>query len=156
MVKPGTWSRGGLFMPEISGPSLNRLTAFGFMSSNMGGRSGTVPLVVELTRRVSYPIGIWGKCLLIRTISDRIFYSGATLPRGFGVAYRRLDIRATVIALMPLNWLIGWGRILFFTCMRGPRHRLIERWEKAVDSAHAEAYQEAFGKMQKEYMRGAG
>ena len=91
--------------------------------------------------------------IVFRTISDRVLL-GSQLPRGFGIAYRCPEARNMAIAVMPLNWLIGWSRNLFFACMSGPRSRLTDSWERMVDAAYATAYREAYKHINKEYQRG--
>ena len=48
------------------------------------------------------------------------------LPRGHGVAYVDYMADVTVTAIMPLNWLIGWYRNIYWLLRRGPGKTKLE------------------------------
>ena len=50
-----------------------------------------------------------------------------------GVAYRRPEIRSTILAPMPLNWFIGWFRNWYFRLLQGPRDRISDQMEELLD-----------------------
>ena len=52
---------------------------------------------------------------------------GYRLPWYMGLCWREPDIRATRIAIIPLNFLLGWGYRFYFALLRGPRNRFIEQ-----------------------------
>ena len=69
--------------------------------------------------------------MIIKKYTDRESL-GMRIPWYLGFCWRNFDIRATTYAVMPLNWLMGWGRTVYYRLMRGPRDVLAERYEKVA------------------------
>jgi len=55
---------------------------------------------------------------------------GMKQPWYLGLCWRNFDIRTSTFAIIPLNWLMGWGRTVYYRLMQGPRDALAERYEK--------------------------
>ncbi len=59
-----------------------------------------------------------------RFIPARDLALGYEIPHGWGRAYSDPCRDYTIIAPIPLNWIIGWTRIVYYNLMRGPRTEL--------------------------------
>ncbi len=69
---------------------------------------------------------------------------GALPPRWYGVAWYDYTLHVRVCAPVPLNWLLGWGRLAWYTLASGPRQRLEDRIYKASNDWDARRYSDAF------------
>ncbi len=61
--------------------------------------------------------------MFTKTYADRDIL-GAPMPWGYGFCYRRLDLRETVLAVIPLNFVIGWVRRVYWRLAYGPAEGL--------------------------------
>lgn len=58
---------------------------------------------------------------------------GSPLPWWQGVAYRRPELRSTVLAPIPLNWMIGKARNWYWRLLQGPGlSKVDEKIEQAL------------------------
>lgn len=75
-----------------------------------------------------------------------------------GVAYRRLEIRSTILAPMPLNWLIGWSRSLYYRLMHGPSDAVAEAFDSRLGEEYMKGHEQGLslrqGRMKEEYQKG--
>ena len=69
--------------------------------------------------------------MIIREYTDKE-HLGMRLPWYLGFCWRNFNIRSSTYAVMPLNWLMGWGRAAYYRLMAGPRDALEEKYEKVV------------------------
>lgn len=62
---------------------------------------------------------------------------GCVHPWYIGRAYYCPEIRATVEAIIPLNWIIGWGRWLWSALVYGPR---LSKWDAKIERSYWDGY----------------
>jgi len=74
----------------------------------------------------------------LREISDRD--AGIELPLYLGFAYRLSHLRASVYALVPFNYLIGWSHRWYYRLIGGPR----DRYSKAIDLEVSESFRRGY------------
>ena len=67
--------------------------------------------------------------MISRSIPDKELF-GSRLPWYLGVCWREIDTRATRVAPIPLNFLIGWVFRFYYRLVSGPRNRFIEKAER--------------------------
>lgn len=72
---------------------------------------------------------------IVQVLPDRD-WAGASMRRGYGLAWRRPEMPASVCLPVPLNLLARWGRALWFVVLHGlrPDHaqrEFMEGWGQA-------------------------
>ena len=77
---------------------------------------------------------------LTRVITDHSLFEGEQYPWGWGVAWRRSDLRAYQLMPIPLNWLAGWLRWAYYGLAHGPRDRLKERIHDSLEVEYSTGY----------------
>lgn len=75
------------------------------------------------------------KFQLKKAVTNKKFYfQGQKLPKGWGIAWWEFDIQEAIIFPMPLNFVTGWVRNLYYTLLKGPnekyRHKVLEQLSK--------------------------
>ena len=62
---------------------------------------------------------------------------GHQIPKGWGIAYSNWDMTQAVCYPLPFNWIIGWGRNIWFKLMHGPK----DRFRAALSTAEQRGYE---------------
>lgn len=66
-----------------------------------------------------------------RLITFKAIHRGEMIPRFYGVAYHDYPRRVAICYPIPLNWLIRWGRDLYFFLSNAARDDQISQAYKA-------------------------
>ena len=66
---------------------------------------------------------------------------GAKVPWHLGFCWWNSDFRTATYVPIPLNWVMAWGRTLWFYLMHGPRDKLMVRYGKAAKREHKRVYE---------------
>jgi len=67
-------------------------------------------------------------------------------PWWMGRAYRNFTSNTAEFYVFPLNWIVGWSRQLWFTCLSGPREKLMHTYWKAATARVETNKQSAYDK----------
>ena len=52
------------------------------------------------------------------------------------MAFRRPELRSTILAPLPLNWLIGWSRGWYYRLLQGPRDRIFNQMDALLNKEY--------------------
>lgn len=75
-----------------------------------------------------------------RIITDRAIFEGETMPPFYGIAYRDIAMRQAICYPIPLNWLVRWGRELYFALRGASGCTLINPQMSGLEKMLDEAY----------------
>lgn len=73
----------------------------------------------------------------MKMLTDRMVFEGQALPFWYGVTYRDPAWRAWVCHPIPLNFLVRWGRALWWFLAREPK---ADRLESACEAAYERGF----------------
>ncbi len=77
---------------------------------------------------------------LLRRLTMKQLWERERAPWGWGRAYAEFSADRIVIAPIPLNWIIGWLREVYFRFAHGPRDEIASRIHTATNKGFAEGY----------------
>ena len=78
------------------------------------------------------------KMKIVITVDDRDLM-GSLLPRWYGVAYRKFEVRLTVLAIIPLNLIIGSAFDIYRLFYRWLKN---DGWKDKLGDAYWEGYKD--------------
>ena len=83
-------------------------------------------------------ITLRGKMKLRLIIPDKDLM-GSTLPRWYGIAYRRLEYRESVLYIIPLNVVVRYARKIYWLLYAWLKHN---GWRDKLDDAYESGWRE--------------
>lgn len=66
------------------------------------------------------------------------------MPWGYGVAWRKYDLRATILAPIPLNFVFAWVRERYYQLLQGPRRTLEQSIIEHLSEEEAKGYNDGY------------
>ena len=77
---------------------------------------------------------------MLREVSDRILQVEGKGAFWYGFAYRKPELRVSIFAPIPLNFLIGWAHRYFWRLIHGPRDPHSELVDALINSEFRAGY----------------
>lgn len=76
---------------------------------------------------------------ITREVTDRQM-CGYRLNWWEGFCWRDPNTRTMRLAVIPLNWILGWGRRFYYRLASGPRDRMAKSMEAQLSNEHSAGY----------------